>query len=81
MSTIFIVKTFFEIAAALLVIWGVYNEDKLIRFEERVKIILVVNYRRHKRKKALLKQQEAMRNISLGEIQKGNIVFNPNKAA
>ena len=57
MSTVFAIRTVLEIAAVLLVIWGIFNEEKLVRFEHRVKIILVVNYRRYKRARMLEKQR------------------------
>ncbi|NMP36922.1 MAG: hypothetical protein GX051_02180 [Clostridiales bacterium] len=57
MSTAFAIRTVLEIAAVMLVIFGLFNEEKLVRFEHRIKLIIVVNYRRYKRARMLEKQR------------------------
>lgn len=32
----FIIETILEIAVGAFIIWGVFNEDKLVRFEDRI---------------------------------------------
>ena len=32
----FVLQTIFEIVLASFVLWGIFNEDKLIKFEERL---------------------------------------------
>ena len=36
MTTAQIIRTVTELAAVILVIWGVLNEDRLIKFEDRI---------------------------------------------
>lgn len=57
MSVFTAVSSLIELAVILLLIYGFYKEDKVIAFEQKVKMIVVVNYRRYKSKKRL----EAMR--------------------
>ena len=57
MSLSFAIVTILEIAAVLLLVFGFMHEKKVIAFERRVMMIIVVNLRRYKRKKALMKQQ------------------------
>lgn len=58
MSDQFAIITILEILVALLLIWGFINEKKLIKFEHRIKIIIVVNYRRYKRRQMLKRLQQ-----------------------
>ncbi len=44
-----------ETVLSILFIWGLIHEDKVIAFEKWVTMVVVVNYRRRKRKKAALK--------------------------
>ena len=46
-------KTTLELAVVLLLIYGFIHEKDVIRFEQRVKMIIVVNYRRYKKRKRL----------------------------
>ena len=36
MTTAQILRTVAELAAVILVVWGVFNEDRLIRLEDRI---------------------------------------------
>jgi len=47
------VSSIIELMVVLLLIYGFYKEDKVIAFEQKLKMIIVVNYRRYKRKKRL----------------------------
>lgn len=53
MTTAFAVKTILEIAAVLLVTFGILHEDKLIIFEENVSRIIKRKIRAYKRRKAI----------------------------
>ncbi len=48
-----LLKTSIEIALALLLIYGFIHEKEVIKFEQYVKMVIVVNYRRYKNKKRL----------------------------
>lgn len=48
-----LLKTTFELIFAALLILGFIYEEKLIKFEHYVKMVIVVNYRRYKRRKQL----------------------------
>lgn len=63
-------RTILELAAVLLLVYGFYKEDKVIAFERRVKMIVVVNYRRYKRRKAAEKAAQARR--AQFTLQKGH---------
>lgn len=41
---IYIIQTIFEVAVVAFIVWGVFNEQKLVDFEEKVK----ANHRRRK---------------------------------
>ena len=41
---IYIIQTIFEVAVVGFIVWGVFNEQKLVDFEEKVK----ANHRRRK---------------------------------
>lgn len=51
-------KTSLELAFAALLILGFIYEEKLIKFEHYVKMVIVVNYRRYKRRKQLENMQK-----------------------
>ncbi len=51
MTTALAIRSILELAAILLLLYGIYKEEKLIAFEQKVWRILFVNYRRYKRKK------------------------------
>lgn len=53
MSLLTAVKTLIELSLVLLLIYGFIKEDKVIAFEQKVKMIIVVNYRRYKKRKRL----------------------------
>ena len=57
MTTAFAVKTFFEIAAVLMVVLGILNEDKLIAFEQNVTRIVKRKIRMYRRRKAIEKRR------------------------
>lgn len=46
-------KTTVELAFVLLLIYGFMHEKQLIKFEHYVKMVIVVNYRRYKKRKRL----------------------------
>ncbi len=37
MTFLFVLQTILEIAGAAFLIWGIFNEQKLVRFEEKIK--------------------------------------------
>lgn len=51
MTAALALRSVLELALIFLLIYGFYKEDKVIAFEEKLRIILAVNYRRCKRKK------------------------------
>lgn len=57
MTTAFAIRTFLEIAAVLLVVFGILNEDKLINFETNVKRIIKRKIRAYRRRKAIEKRR------------------------
>lgn len=57
MTTAFAIKTIFEIAAVLLLVFGILHEDKLIIFEENVSRIIKRKIRMHRRRKAMEKKR------------------------
>lgn len=48
-----LLKTSVEFALVLLLIYGFIHEKEVIKFEQYVKMVIVVNYRRYKKKKKL----------------------------
>lgn len=46
-------KTGIELAVVLLLIYGFIHEKEVIKFEQYVKMVIVVNYRRYKKRKRL----------------------------
>jgi hypothetical protein len=46
-------KTTLELAMVLLLIYGFMHEKELIKFEHYLKMVVVVNYRRYKKRKRL----------------------------
>lgn len=57
MTTAFAVKTVLEIAAVLLVVFGILNEDKLVIFEHNVARIIKRKIRMYRRRKAIEKRR------------------------
>lgn len=53
MSAFTAISSMIELAVIIFLIYGFYKEDKFIVFEQKVKMIIVVNYRRYKRKKRI----------------------------
>lgn len=51
-------KTTIELAVVLLLIYGFIHEKEVIRFEQRVRMIIVVNYRRYKKRKRIEKMRK-----------------------
>ena len=51
MSAFTAISSMIELAVIIFLIYGFYKEDKFIAFEQKVKMIIVDNYRRYKRKK------------------------------
>ena len=48
MSAFTAISSMIELAVIIFLIYGFYKEDKFIAFEQKVKMIIVVNYRREK---------------------------------
>lgn len=46
-------KTSIELAVVLLLIYGFIHEKEVIKFEQYVKMVIVVNYRRYKKRKRI----------------------------
>ena len=44
-------KTGIELAVVLLLIYGFIHEKEVIKFEQYVKMVIVVNYRRYKKER------------------------------
>lgn len=55
MSVLLAARTLIELAVVLLLIYGFIKEDKVIEFEQKIKMIIVVNYRRYKKRKRIEK--------------------------
>ena len=53
MSAFTAISSMIELAVIIFLIYGFYKEDKFIAFEQKAKMIIVVNYRRYKRKKRI----------------------------
>lgn len=53
-----IARSTIELAAILLLIYGFIHEDKVIEFEQTVKMVAVVMFKRYKKKKAIEKMQK-----------------------
>ena len=53
MSAFTAISSMIELAVIIFLIYGFYKEDKFIAFEQKVKMIIVVNYRRYMRKKRI----------------------------
>ena len=55
MSSVHAMQTIFELALAILLLYGFYNESNAIAFEQGIKRIILGNYRRfirtHKQRK------------------------------
>ena len=51
MSTTFAITTLIELIVSGLLIYGFMHEDKVIKFEQSIKRIIVGNYRRWRRLK------------------------------
>ncbi|MEG0978651.1 MAG: hypothetical protein RR911_03445 [Oscillospiraceae bacterium] len=60
MSTAFIFSTFLEISAVLFLVWGFYNEDKLIDFEDKFAWLVAAYIRKVKKQKAHKKQMQTV---------------------
>ena len=72
MLTIF-AKTGLELAFVLLLIYGFIHEDKMIAFEQKLKMIIVVNYRRYKKRKRIeqMKKNREFRVVKGGKSPNG----------
>ena len=64
MSATFIFQTFFELCLVLFVVWGFFNEDKLVRLEKNI----IANIRRRK-----LKVKHCNANFTDKKIDKSEI--------
>ena len=53
MSAFTAISSMIELAVIIFLIYGFYKEDKFIAFEQKIKMIIVDNYRRYKRKKRI----------------------------
>ena len=72
MTAALAIRSALELAFILLLIYGFIKEDKLIAFEQKVRRIIVVNYRRYKRKKRYerMQQERAFRVYEGGKSKK-----------
>lgn len=59
MSAVLAIKSLIELSVIILLIYGFYKEDKVIAFEQKLKMIIVVNYRRYKKRKRLEQMQKS----------------------
>ena len=69
MSAFTAISSMIELAVIIFLIYGFYKEDKFIAFEQKVKMIIVVNYRRYKRKKRI-EQMRKNREFKLAFLYK-----------
>ena len=74
----FILATVLEISAVLLLVWGYFNEDKLIDFEDKCAWLVAAYIRKVRKQKALKRRMKAtedarLRTISRRELQ--NVVY------
>lgn len=84
MSSAFIISTFFEIAAVLLLVWGYFNEDKLIDFEDKFAWLVAAYIRKTRKKKAMKKHIKASSSNQLRSVSKRNlndVVYNTTEHA
>ncbi len=51
MTPAFVIRTFFELTAAILLIWGFINEKKVIDFEHKLFRAIAIHYRNRRRRK------------------------------
>lgn len=58
---VILLKTSVELILSALLIYGFIHEKEVIKFEQRLKRIIVVNYRRHKNKKHKQNAQQVRR--------------------
>jgi len=70
MTMAFAVKTFFEIAAVLLVVLGILNEDKLIIFEQNVARIIKRKIRMYRRRKAIERRRAQGKHLRIASDRK-----------
>lgn len=77
MTAAIAIRSMMELAVILLLIYGFYKEDKVIAFEKKVKMILVVNYRRYKKRKRLeqMRKNAEFRVVNGGSHKKPDGTF------
>lgn len=66
-------KTSIELAVVLLLIYGFIHEKEVIKFEQYVKMVIVVNYRRYKKRKRIeqMKKNRKFRVVKGGKSPNG----------
>ena len=66
-------KTSIELAVVLLLIYGFIHEKEVIKFEQYVKMVIVVNYRRYKKRKKIeqMKKNREFRVVKGGKSPTG----------
>lgn len=66
-------KTSIELAVVLLLIYGFIHEKEVIKFEQYVKMVIVVNYRRYKKRKRIeqMKKSREFRVVKGGKSPNG----------
>ncbi len=66
-------KTSIELAVVLLLIYGFIHEKEVIKFEQYVKMVIVVNYRRYKKRRRIeqMKKNREFRVIKGGKSSNG----------
>ena len=66
-------KTSIELAVVLLLIYGFIHEKEVIKFEQYIKMVIVVNYRRYKKRKRIeqMKKNRELRVVKGGKSPNG----------
>lgn len=70
MTMAFAVKTLLEIAAVLLVVFGILNEDKMIIFERNAARIIKKKIRMYRRRKAIEKRRAQGKHLRVASDRK-----------
>ncbi len=67
-------KTSIELAVVLLLIYGFIHEKEVIKFEQYIKMVIVVNYRRYKKRKRIeqMKKNRELRVVKGGKSPNGD---------
>lgn len=60
--------TALEIGVIMLIVWGFYNEDKLIRFEDKLAWLVASYIRKHRKNKYMKKHKKAIEHTNVRYI-------------